>query len=135
MPEAPAGDDRLLAVAGLPGLGGRGRGGRRLPGPVHLNLPLREPLVPGCPTRQPEHDRQAGRSRWTGGPGGAAWTRLAGGAGAGQPGALELPWTERGVSSAVTAATTPAPLAALAEAAGWPVLAEPRPGRRRGPTR
>ena len=70
VPEARPGMARLLAVAGLPGLGGRvGRAGG-FPGPVHLNVPLRDPLVPD---RRPGGDA-AGRSRWTAGPGGAPWT-------------------------------------------------------------
>ena len=50
----------------------------------------------------------------------------------GQPGALELPWTEKGVLLAGDGAVQPATLAALAEQAGWPVLAEPSSGARQG---
>jgi 2-succinyl-5-enolpyruvyl-6-hydroxy-3-cyclohexene-1-carboxylate synthase len=148
------------------------------PGPVHLNLPLREPLVPdapppGCgPDGPPREDRPAagGTVRgddWPeplgGRPGGAAWTRVVTGqadpAAAGQavppavplvhssapgrpggsvtrPGVLELPWTERGVVVCGDGACgdyDAGPLLDLAERAGWPVLAEPSSGARRGP--
>src|SRR6202012_4387021 len=64
-------------------------------------------------------------------PGGAPWVRFA--AAAGPPGALELPWTERGLVVAGDGGRDPGPLLALAAAAGWPVLAEPSSGARRGP--
>ena len=117
------------------------------PGPVHLNLPLRDPLVPGLPD-------PAGNGRWPepldGRPDGAPWTRWAaasGGAaaaaGSGQPGppgqdrpgTLDLPWTERGVILAGDGAADPAGLLRLAAAAGWPVLAEPSSGAAAGPPR
>ncbi|HEX6526709.1 MAG TPA: 2-succinyl-5-enolpyruvyl-6-hydroxy-3-cyclohexene-1-carboxylic-acid synthase [Streptosporangiaceae bacterium] len=93
-----------------------------LPGPVHLNLALREPLVP---------DAGEAPEPLPGRPDGQPWTRF------GQPSAapapLELPWTERGVvicgdGSSDDRATA---LAELAEQAGWPVLAEPSSGARR----
>jgi 2-succinyl-5-enolpyruvyl-6-hydroxy-3-cyclohexene-1-carboxylate synthase len=103
------------------------------PGPVQVNLPLRDPLVPGMPDAgQPEHDPAGWPEPLDGRPGGVAWTRLAGETSPGQPGALELPWTERGVLLAGDGAVQAGPLAALAEAAGWPVLAEPSSGGRRG---
>jgi len=103
------------------------------PGPVQVNLPLRDPLVPGLPDAgPPEHDPAGWPESLDGRPGGTAWTRLAGETGPGQPGALELPWTERGVLLAGDGAVRAGPLAALAEAAGWPVLAEPSSGARRG---
>jgi 2-succinyl-5-enolpyruvyl-6-hydroxy-3-cyclohexene-1-carboxylate synthase len=116
------------------------------PGPVHLNLPLREPLVPGLPD-------PAGNRSWPepldGRPDGAPWTRWAaasmGGAASGpglagpsgQAGAawaepLDLPWTERGVILAGDGAADPPGLLRLAAAAGWPVLAEPSSGVRQG---
>ncbi len=121
------------------------------PGPVHLNLPLRDPLVPGLPD-------PAGNGSWPepldGRPDGAPWTRWAapsGGAsasgasssGSAQPGPLgqdrpgwaeplDLPWTERGVIVAGDGAADPAGLLRLAAAAGWPVLAEPSSGVRQG---
>ncbi len=104
-----------------------------LPGPVQLNLPLRDPLVPGLPDAgPPEHDPAGWPEPLDGRPGGAAWTRLAGDTSPGTPGALELPWTERGVLLAGDGAVEPATVAALAERAGWPVLAEPSSGARRG---
>ena len=98
-----------------------------MPGPVHLNLPLREPLVPGDP------DGTEGAS-WPesldGRPDGAPWTRFAAAA---APAVLDLPWTERGVIVAGDGAD-PGPLTELAGAAGWPLLAEPSSGARQGAT-
>ncbi len=93
-----------------------------LAGPVHLNLPLRDPLVPGGEAPWP--DSLEGR------PGGQPWTCFedppAGGV-------LELPWTERGVVVCGDGDYDALPLVELAERAGWPVLAEPSSGARRGP--
>ena len=116
------------------------------PGPVHLNLALREPLVPGAP------DPGAGAGDWPepldGRPGGEPWTRFpgAGLSSLPQPGhssglvattstyeALELPWTERGVVVCGDGCGDPAALLQLAGEAGWPVLAEPSSGARAGP--
>src|SRR5262249_31791524 len=109
-------------------------GNGAFPGPVHLNLPLREPLVPGL--ADPAGTGDAG---WceplAGRPGGAAWTEFAAGSGADvQPvPALTLDWTQRGVVVAGDGAADPAGLAALAARAGWPLLAEPSSGARQGP--
>ena len=105
-----------------------------MPGPVHLNLSLREPLVPdAADTGPPGPDAP---SAWpeplAGRPGGAPWT-VVGGAGAGGAGALELPWTERGVVVCGDGCADPAALLRLAAEAGWPVLAEPSSGARAGP--
>ena len=102
-----------------------------MPGPVHLNLSLREPLVPdAAETVRPGPDAP---SAWpeplAGRAGGAPWT-VVGGAGAG---ALELPWTERGVVVCGDGCADPAALLRLAAEAGWPVLAEPSSGARAGP--
>jgi 2-succinyl-5-enolpyruvyl-6-hydroxy-3-cyclohexene-1-carboxylate synthase len=105
--------------------------GGRFPGPVHLNLPLREPLVPGLPDAAGEGGAAGG---WPepldGRPDGGPWTSFPGPA---RPGALELPWTERGVVICGDGCTDPAALLHLAEQAGWPVLAEPSSGARAGP--
>jgi 2-succinyl-5-enolpyruvyl-6-hydroxy-3-cyclohexene-1-carboxylate synthase len=91
-------------------------------GPVHLNVAFREPLVPDGPA-------SAG---WDAGgrADGAPRTRFA--AAAAAP-VLDLPWTERGVIVAGDGGYDPEPLVALAEAAGWPLLAEPSSNARRGP--
>jgi 2-succinyl-5-enolpyruvyl-6-hydroxy-3-cyclohexene-1-carboxylate synthase len=125
------------------------------PGPVHLNVPLREPLVPDAP--QGHGGTGAVGPSWPepldGRPGGAPWTAVPTGSPAGAatrsmphppgPGplkvtstrtsALELPWTERGVVVCGDGDYDPAPLLRLAGEAGWPVLAEPSSGARRGP--
>jgi 2-succinyl-5-enolpyruvyl-6-hydroxy-3-cyclohexene-1-carboxylate synthase len=109
------------AVAAATGLGSTGAPGR--PGPVHLNLPLREPLVPGG---EPFPHPLDGR------PGGAPWVSRPGGTVAGQPipdaaGTLmvvgDLPlgpvdWGQEAVR--------------LAAVRGWPVIAEPSSGARTG---
>ena len=124
--------------------------GGGFPGPVHVNVPLREPLVPapGRPGRTGPGGGPAGLAGWPeplgGRPGGAPWTsigtgrprsaRRAGGPAAGSAG-LELDAAQRGVivcGDGAEAAVLPG-LAELAELAGWPVLAEPSSGARQGP--
>jgi 2-succinyl-5-enolpyruvyl-6-hydroxy-3-cyclohexene-1-carboxylate synthase len=96
-----------------------------LAGPVHLNLPFREPLVPG----------EAGDGQWPesldGRSGGKPWTHF-GDRGTAR-GELELPWTERGAMVCGDGDYDALALVELAERAGWPVLAEPSSGARRGP--
>jgi len=102
------------------------------PGPVHLNLALREPLVPGAPDAADGGGVAGGRPEPPAGrPDGAPWTRFPGGAGPAR--VLELPWTERGVIVCGDGCGDPAALLRLAEEAGWPVLAEPSSGARTGP--
>ena len=107
------------------------------PGPVHLNLPFREPLVPdGAAPAEP------GGADWPG-PGGADWPEPPDGRPGGQPwtrfaspppaGPLSLPWTERGVVVCGDGDYDVEPLLDLAGRAGWPVLAEPSSNARRGP--
>ena len=104
------------------------------PGPVHVNIPLRDPLVP---------DAAGTGADWPepldGRPDGAPWTTVGAGprrppgqAGTGgDPQRLE--WAERGAVVCGDGDYDPAPLLELAEAAGWPVLAEPSSNARRGP--
>ena len=94
-----------------------------LAGPVHLNLPFREPLVPAGGEEHPEP--------LDGRPGGQPWTRFAGQR-ATAP-ALDLPWAERGVVICGDGDYDAPALAEMAGRAGWPVLAEPSSGARRGP--
>jgi 2-succinyl-5-enolpyruvyl-6-hydroxy-3-cyclohexene-1-carboxylate synthase len=91
------------------------------PGPVHLNLALRDPLVPDGPV-----------TPLPGRPDGAPWTRFSARV---QPASvLDLPWTERGVVVCGDGdAAGVDDLLRLAERAGWPVLAEPSSAARRGP--
>jgi 2-succinyl-5-enolpyruvyl-6-hydroxy-3-cyclohexene-1-carboxylate synthase len=101
-----------------------GRAGA-LAGPVHLNLAFREPLVPGDagePDWPEPLDGRSGRQPWTSFEGPGPW-----------PDELEVPWTERGVVVCGDGDQDPATLVELAERAGWPVLAEPSSGARRGP--
>ena len=107
-------------------------------GPVHLNLAFRDPLVPdGPPPGGGDGGGGAGGGAGGGGwperlegrPGGAPWTTF-GGAWAAAP--LELPWTERGLVVCGDGDEDTESLRALAESAGWPVLAEPSSGARRG---
>jgi len=100
------------------------------PGPVHVNVPLRDPLVPGTgPGEADWPESLAGR------PGGAPWTSTAGaGVGVAERGARAgLDWAERGVVVCGDGDYDPAPLLELAEAASWPVLAEPSSSARQGP--
>ena len=95
-----------------------------LPGPVHLNIPLRDPLVPDAETAD-----------WPGSLAGRAddapWTRIGDAAVVAAP--LELPWAERGVVVCGDGDYDASAIVSLAEEAGWPVLAEPSSGARRGP--
>jgi 2-succinyl-5-enolpyruvyl-6-hydroxy-3-cyclohexene-1-carboxylate synthase len=87
------------------------------PGPVHLNLAFREPLVPDASSAVVgERGSQAD---------GEPWTRFAA--------IADLPRTERGLVVCGDGDYDPAPLLNLAEEAGWPVLAEPSSNARRGP--
>jgi 2-succinyl-5-enolpyruvyl-6-hydroxy-3-cyclohexene-1-carboxylate synthase len=106
------------------------------PGPVHVNIPLRDPLVPGA--------GGAGAAIGTAGdwpepldgrPGGTPWTSVAAAGPRPGPGAgpRRLEWAERGAVVCGDGDYDPAPLLELAEAAGWPVLAEPSSNARRGP--
>jgi 2-succinyl-5-enolpyruvyl-6-hydroxy-3-cyclohexene-1-carboxylate synthase len=109
-----------------------------MPGPVHLNLSLREPLVPDRAGAGPSDQAAAGHAAEdTGWPGplagrggGMPWTVIGG---AQPPPVLELPWTERGVVVCGDGSADPAALLRLAAEAGWPVLAEPSSGARTGP--
>ena len=151
LPEArpgAAGYWRSLACQAWAHAAGRVGG---LPGPVHLNLPFREPLVPGGDEEWPDSlDGRPGGQPWTrfapGGPGGSGGTgsppRSRGGLGGivppGQhwvapPGEMQLPWTERGVVVCGDGDYDAPALVELAGQAGWPVLAEPSSGARRGP--
>ena len=100
------------------------------PGPVHLNLSFRDPLVPdlpdaGSPTGSGWHESLDGR------PGGAPWTRSGQAADTGATATVD--WTERGVVVCGDGTANPDAVAALAAAAGWPLLAEPSSGARQGP--
>jgi 2-succinyl-5-enolpyruvyl-6-hydroxy-3-cyclohexene-1-carboxylate synthase len=101
------------------------------PGPVHLNFPLRDPLAPMPEPLDPEP--------WQGRPGGRPWVRV--------DRAPAAPSAERVAALAREIAGTPRgaivcgasgedvaePVARLAEAAGWPVLADALSGLRSGP--
>jgi 2-succinyl-5-enolpyruvyl-6-hydroxy-3-cyclohexene-1-carboxylate synthase len=138
-----------------------------LPGPVHLNLPFRDPLVPdtapgaadaaavpaaSIPAAPGEADNSKKRDSagqapsvpvvtafadadWpeslAGRADGAPWTRVSAAAAVVEP--LELPWSERGVLVCGDGDYDAAALVDLAERAGWPILAEPSSGARRGP--
>ena len=141
VPEARAGQAGYWRSAACRawGLAAGSAGGA--PGPVHLNLALREPLVPDAvpdeapaaaselpgPGPGPEHGwpEHGGPDRLGGRPGGAPWTRFA-------P-AAELPRAERGLVVCGDGDDDPRPLLELAQEAGWPVLAEPSSNARRGP--
>jgi 2-succinyl-5-enolpyruvyl-6-hydroxy-3-cyclohexene-1-carboxylate synthase len=121
-----------------------------LPGPVHLNIPLRDPLTPELNPAAERPSTGATGSRaeaflaqawpdlaeaWpdslAGRADGGPWTRFAGGPATAEP--MELPWAERGVVVCGDGDYDAAALVELAERAGWPVLAEPSSGARRGP--
>jgi 2-succinyl-5-enolpyruvyl-6-hydroxy-3-cyclohexene-1-carboxylate synthase len=98
-------------------------------GPVHLNLAFAEPLLPDALGGAPAPGR----------PGGAPWTLAA--RPSLRPGAEEVAALRDAVRASprgllvVGWGTSPRPAAvdAFAAAAGWPVLADPLSGARRGP--
>jgi len=91
-----------------------------VPGPVHLNLPFREPLVgrpgslpPGRPAGGPWHHRLNGLRRLD----------------PGEVSELVGTWSgRRGLFVAGRGVDDPRALEALADRLGWPILAEPRSG-------
>ena len=87
------------------------------PGPVHMNLALREPLVPDASSL-------VAGERWSQA-GGKPWTRFTA--------IADLPGSERGLVVCGDGDYDQAPLLDLAEKAGWPVLAEPSSNARSGP--
>jgi 2-succinyl-5-enolpyruvyl-6-hydroxy-3-cyclohexene-1-carboxylate synthase len=111
------------------------------PGPVHVNIPFRDPLLPdGEDAGGPDAGGvmaagDASSSGWPepldGRPEGAPWTGCGPAPAAATP--LPVAWTERGVVVCGGGDYVPASLLGLAEAAGWPVLAEPSSNARCGP--
>src|SRR4051794_1208814 len=93
------------------------------PGPVHLNFPLREPLAPRREDLDP--------ADWEGRPDGQPWTRASEGLKLGDVDLGGLP--QRGLIVCGGAAASYGPAAVhLAQALGWPLLAEPTSGARWG---
>lgn len=95
---------------------------RRDPGPVHLNLPLREPLVPDGDGSWVEHIQLDGAEPWTVVHAEPAPARP-----------LTDPVPERGAVVVGHGAAEPAAARRLAENCGWPLLSEPTGNARSGP--
>ncbi len=94
----------------------------RDPGPVHLNIAFREPLVPDDSTARPWPESLDGR------PDGARWTRVE------RLVTDRISWLEAGPRTVVVAGDgADAQARWLAETAGWPLFAEPTSGARSGP--
>jgi 2-succinyl-5-enolpyruvyl-6-hydroxy-3-cyclohexene-1-carboxylate synthase len=137
---------RSLACQAWAQAAGSGGG---LAGPVHLNLAFREPLTPELPGGGGD---QAWPDSLDGRPDGTPWTRFHGPGGYGgtgsppvsggvpggvaPPGEIHVPLeeVEKGVLVCGDGDYDAAALVELAERAGWPVLAEPSSGARRGPS-
>jgi 2-succinyl-5-enolpyruvyl-6-hydroxy-3-cyclohexene-1-carboxylate synthase len=106
-------------------------------GPVHLNLAFTDPLVPLDPSQGPG-SRLAGEAA-EGRPDGAPWTAAPAGVRAAAPAdvaalAEAVRASPRGLLVAGWGAELdPAAVDAFAAAGGWPVLADPLSGARRGP--
>ncbi len=104
------------------------------PGPVHLNLPLREPLV--LDEELPDEASVGGGGRPDGRPWVSRATRPTGADTAAQALGPIVAAAERGVVVAgrdERGGATGRAAAAFAAAAGWPLLADPLSGARRGP--
>jgi 2-succinyl-5-enolpyruvyl-6-hydroxy-3-cyclohexene-1-carboxylate synthase len=100
------------------------------PGPVHVNLPLREPLAP-------VRDDALEPSDWDGRPDGEPWTRVLDTGGDG-PATVDLGARVRAAERvALVCGAAAAPLTEIvpevAAAHGWPVLADALSGLRCGP--
>ncbi|CAM4302649.1 2-succinyl-5-enolpyruvyl-6-hydroxy-3-cyclohexene-1-carboxylic-acid synthase [Nocardiopsis rhodophaea] len=94
------------------------------PGPVHLNLAFRDPLIPdepGCGDEWPEP--------LTGRADGRAWIERP--APESEPAPATAPSVERGVIVCGDGDYDPIPYLALSMATGWPLLAEPTSNARR----
>lgn len=112
------------------------------PGPVHLNLALRDPLLPECHDPRPAPPSGV----WAGRPDDAPWTSVAPGTGPGTgPGAMVTtppapgsPGPARSRRTLVVAGDAPVALgrstAVVAGQRGWPVLGEPSSGTWGGDT-
>ncbi|WP_181874421.1 2-succinyl-5-enolpyruvyl-6-hydroxy-3-cyclohexene-1-carboxylic-acid synthase [Marinitenerispora sediminis] len=97
----------------------------RLPGPVHLNLAFRDPLVPDPDgAGEPWPESLAGRD------GGRSWISMAGAPPLEAP-PMVLPPVQRGVIVCGDGDYDPVPYLALAVQTGWPLLAEPTSNARR----
>ncbi|WP_026128359.1 2-succinyl-5-enolpyruvyl-6-hydroxy-3-cyclohexene-1-carboxylic-acid synthase [Nocardiopsis halophila] len=94
------------------------------PGPAHLNLAFREPLVPDQGPDAPEWpeplDGRAEDAPWFTGP-----------AVPGEPEPVRAPAVERGVIVCGDGDYDPVPFLALSARTGWPLLAEPTSNARR----
>jgi 2-succinyl-5-enolpyruvyl-6-hydroxy-3-cyclohexene-1-carboxylate synthase len=107
-------------------------------GPVHLNLAFADPLVPLGPSTAEGPPRVAGEPA-AGRAGGAPWTAAPAGVRSAAPGdvaglAEAVRTNPRGMLVAGWGADLdPAAADAFAAASGWPVLADPLSGARRGP--
>ncbi len=100
--------------------------GEGRPGPVHLNLPLREPLVLGAPLPADEGGRRDRRP----------WVARLVVPMVAEPAAVPIAPAPRSVIVAGRDERDPAlgeAIAAFATAAGYPLLADPLSGARRGP--
>jgi 2-succinyl-5-enolpyruvyl-6-hydroxy-3-cyclohexene-1-carboxylate synthase len=107
---------------------GEATAGARGPGPVHLNLPFREPLL---------GDRSAAPTLSPGRSDGEPWHRVVPGASgpseeavAGLASAGALVPGSRGLIVAGAGCGEPVEVLALGAALGWPILADPRSGLR-----
>jgi 2-succinyl-5-enolpyruvyl-6-hydroxy-3-cyclohexene-1-carboxylate synthase len=106
-------------------------------GPVHLNLAFADPLVPLDPA--PDPGRRLAGEPAPGRPGGAPWTAAPAGVRAAADGEVAaLAEAVRAEARGLLvvgwgAGLDPAAVDAFAAASGWPVLADPLSGARRGP--
>jgi 2-succinyl-5-enolpyruvyl-6-hydroxy-3-cyclohexene-1-carboxylate synthase len=106
-------------------------------GPVHLNLAFADPLVPLDPA--PDPGRRLAGEPAPGRPGGAPWTAAPAGVRAAADGDVAaLAEAVRAEARGLLvvgwgAGLDPAAVDAFAAASGWPVLADPLSGARRGP--
>jgi len=103
------------------------------PGPVHLNLPLREPLVPDRPLPQDPRPGREDGAPWVRRARVSDWARVQPSVTVPPRGVIVAGRVEHATRAGEPAAAIPEAAVRLAERVGWPLLADPLSGVRHAP--